>query len=101
MNTQDLSDEYLENLSWEELLELRRNAQTQAEQNKLANAEHQAYARDTVKENPLMALPMAAMVPGYQVFKGIAGGARSEGGLAQMGAGYKGILQGLLEKMTQ
>jgi hypothetical protein len=97
----DYSDEELEKLSWSELLALREQAMGQQEQNRFANAEHQRYARDTVEENPLMAVPMAAMIPAYQAFKSVAGGARSQGGFQQMAAGYKGTLQGLLARMSR
>jgi hypothetical protein len=95
------TDEDLENLSWEELLALREKAVGQQAQNKAANYEHQAYARDVVQENPLMAVPMAAMIPAYQVYKGIRGGARSQGGFEQMAHGYSGVLQGLLARMQR
>lgn len=95
------TDEELEGLDWQELLALREQARGQAEQNRVANYEHQRYARDTVEENPLMAVPMAAMIPAYQAFKAVRGNARSEGGLDQMGAGYKGILQGVLARMQR
>lgn len=93
------TDDELDNMSWEELLQLRRQVQGQEMQNRAANYEHQAYARETVQDNPLMAIPMAAMIPAYQAYKGVMGGARSEGGLSQMGAGYKGVVQGLLARM--
>lgn len=94
------SDEELEGMSWQELLALRERTKGQVEQNRVANAEHQRYARDTVEENPAMALPMAAMIPAYQLKKAVFGGARSEGGMDQMKSGYKGIVQGLLAKMN-
>lgn len=94
------TDEELDNMSWEELLDLRKKVEgNQQDQNRAANYEHQAYAREEVQANPLMALPMAAMIPGYQVWKGIKGTSRSEGGLDQMKHGYKGVLQGLLARM--
>lgn len=97
----DFTDDELSKLTWEELLALRNKVQGQAEQERVANYEHQRYARDTVEDNPAMALPMAAMIPAYQAYKSIRGGARSQGGLEQMGYGYNGVLQGLLARMQR
>lgn len=87
----------LAQLSWPDLLELRKRAANQDEQDLLADYEHRAYAREQVAENPLMALPYAAMVPGYQALKLLRGGAgsRSRASLHQLGQGYAGIGDGL------
>ena len=97
------SDDELDQMSWEDLIALRNKVGTtnQEQQNRVANYEHQAYAREEVADNPLKAVSMAAMIPGYQVYKGIAGGSRSEGGLEQMKHGYKGVVQGLLARMQR
>ena len=97
------TDEDLDQMPWEDLIHLRKTVGTanQEEQNRVANAEHQAYARERVKENPLQAIVMGAAIPGYQAYKALVPGSRSEGGLAQMGAGYKGVLQGLLARMQR
>ena len=89
------SDSDLEGLSFSELMHLREQAKTQADQNRYGNAEHQAYTRGVVEENPLAAIPLAAMIPAYDIKKRFTGEGRSEPGLAQMGAGYAGIMQGL------
>lgn len=96
------TDDELDNMSWADLIALRKKVEgNQQEQNRAANYEHQAYAREEVADNPLKAVSMAAMIPGYQVYKGIAGGSRSEGGLEQMKHGYKGVVQGLLARMQR
>lgn len=96
------TDEELDKMPWDQLIALRKQVENnQQQQNRVANYEHQAYARETVQDNPLMAVPMAAMIPAYQVYKGVMGGARSEGGLQQMEAGYKGVLQGLLARLNK
>ena len=92
----DYSDEALNDMSWRDLWKLRNQVtNNQPEQNRVANYEHQAYAREATKENPMMAVPIAAAIPAYQVYKGVMGGSRSEGGLQQIGHGYIGIMQGL------
>lgn len=84
---------------WAELLQMRKAAQTQAEQDLLADYEHRAYAREQVAENPAMAVPYVAMVPGYQALKLLRGGAgsRSAASLHQLLQGYAGIGDGLAE----
>ena len=67
----------------------------------LAADEHRAFAREWVQGNLLRALVMAGLVPGYQVAKllgrpfGVLDGG-TPASLGQMGAGYRGILEGLV-----
>ena len=97
---EDLPD--LSNLSWEELLELRRRYNDNQEmQNYLAPYEHAAYAREEVRDRPYMALPYLAMIPGYQVYKATLGGGRSNNPLQAMAGGYRGVLQGLLQSLEK
>lgn len=91
----------LGNLSWEELLELRRRyTGNQEAQNLLAPYEHMAYAREDVRDRPYMALPYMAMIPGYQAYKALFTGGRSNNPLEAMAGGYKGVAQGLLQRLS-
>lgn len=82
-----------ESLPHAELYSLRGMAPPQM-QNTLAPYEHQAFAREATAENPLLALPIAVGTPAYQVYKAMFG-ARSDPSLQQIGAGWKGVAQGL------
>ena len=98
MEEQDYPD--LSHLSFDELIHLRDLYEGNQEmQNYLAPYEHEAYARTLVREHPYGALPMLAMVPGYQVKKMVTGEGRSEPSLAELSGGYKGIIKGLLDKL--
>lgn len=97
-----MDNSYLQNLSWEELLELRRKYNgNQDMQNLLAPYEHAAYAREDVRDRPYMALPYLAMIPGYQAYKAIKGGGRSNNPLEAMKGGYEGVFQGLLQSIQK
>jgi hypothetical protein len=61
----------------------------------LSNYEHRAFAREAVAENPLMALPIAAGVPAWQLYKLLVSPGRSGASLDQMGQGFLGIGEGL------
>jgi len=62
----------------------------------IAPFEHRSFAREEVANNPLSALPLAFMIPGYQGAK-LTGlmDARTPPSLAQMTQGYAGIIDGL------
>ena len=93
----DLSD-----LSFEELLAIREKYNGNKEmQNYLAPYEHQAFARKYVSENPIGALPMLAMIPGYEAKKVITGEGRSDPSLKSIGYGYKGLMLGLLDILSR
>lgn len=64
------------------------------QQNVLAGPEHRAFAREVTADNPLMAIPLAAAIPLYQVYKTI-NGARSSASVDQLSQGFAGILDGL------
>ncbi len=90
--------------SWLQLIGDRYKAgSNQALQQQLAPLEHQAYYREQTAQNPLMALPYAAMEPAYQAAKatGIMGalGQTDEqttpASLQQIIASWKGTAQGL------
>jgi soluble lytic murein transglycosylase-like protein len=82
--------------SHSELYNKRATATNQEEQNTLANYEHRAFTREAVADNPLMAVPLAVAIPGYQATKAMGmQSSRSEPSMAQAGAAYKGIGEGL------
>jgi hypothetical protein len=68
-----------------------------ADQQTLAPAEHQAFAREFAAESPLAALSLIPVIPAYQAAKGV-GLLGSRTGTSQPGrqiaAGYKGLGQG-------
>jgi hypothetical protein len=92
----DLGQNYAQ-MPWAELERLRLQG---GDQVVLAPYEHRAYAREVVGANPLMALPMAAMVPAYQAYKalGFEGGGPTDTPPSwdQLRAGLLGIKEGLL-----
>jgi hypothetical protein len=62
----------------------------------LSDLEHRAYAREATRENPAMALPIAAGIPVYQLMKALGVmKARTPPRMDQMLGGYTGILEGL------
>ena len=66
----------------------------------LANAEHQAFTRGVMIDKPWMAPSMALAIPGYNALKSMGfmtDETTSEASLSQMGAGYRGMWQGLFE----
>lgn len=66
-----------------------------SEQDRIAPFEHRAFAREEVREHPLMALPVAAGALAYQPYKMVTGGARSAPSLGQVGQGLMGVYEGL------
>jgi hypothetical protein len=87
----------LGNLSHADLYTMRSKARTQAEQDALAAEEHRAFARESVRENPLMALSLLPAVPLYQLYKATGlSGARSRPSLNQLKSGLLGIKDGLV-----
>lgn len=96
LEVMQMNDQELATAPMNELITARKSATTQEEQNKLANAEHRAYARETVGDNPAMAASLAVAIPAYYVGKktGIVKG-RSEATVEQMGEAFKGVGEGL------
>lgn len=94
----NLTPEQLAAMPWDQLLQLRRNAPPE-QQAMLAPYEHRAYAREAVAENPLMALPMALMVPGYQLHKLLGAGARTRPSWEQLSQGLLGTGEGFTQGM--
>lgn len=65
-------------------------------QNRLASAEHRAFAREYTADNPLAAIPLAFMVPAYQISKALGReNSRSNASLDQALSGLTGIKEGL------
>ena len=82
-----------------ELLRRRKLASDPATQALLAGREHRAYARETVADNPLMALSLLVATPAYQLAKlGGLTNSRSAPSLSQMGQGLLGIGEGLYQR---
>lgn len=83
----------LSELSHEELSKLREKSDLQA---LLAPFEHQAFAREWTRENPLNALSLLPAIPGYQLYKLL--GLDKEAtppSLDQLFGGYRGLIEGL------
>ena len=66
-------------------------------QAQLGPLEHGAFVEEAVRENPLMALPMAAAIPAYTLGKatGLISGTRSPASVDEMVEAYKGMIRGL------
>lgn len=79
-----------------DLLNARRSATTKEEQNAISPYEHRAYARETVAEDPLMAISIGVATPAYQAAKVVGAiGSRSDASLSQIKEGFVGIGEGL------
>lgn len=92
-----LDPKQLEGLSHADIYALRdRAGEKHPSQDMLAALEHQAYAREATKDNPLMALSLAFATPAYGLSKalGITPGWGKDV-LGEIMGGYKGIAQGL------
>lgn len=61
----------------------------------LSPYEHRSFAREAVGDNPLMALPIAAGIPAWQMYKALMSPGRSAPAMDQMGQGFTGIGEGL------
>lgn len=94
--------EEMRRIPWLELLEMRKRAEgNQQLQDFLSSYEHGAYARETVKENPAMFVPIAIAIPAYNAYKRISGKGRSNPSLNQVTEGYRGAAEGLVESFKQ
>jgi hypothetical protein len=90
-----LPEEQLAQMDHDQLYRARYYAKDQTSQNKLAKAEHRAYAREAVTENPAMAIPIGLATPLYQLYKALIPGSRSEGSLDQALSGLIGVGEGI------
>lgn len=76
----------------------REKATNQADQDKFANMEHRAFAREVVGDNPLMAVPLLAAIPAYQAAKAVGlTNSRSHASVEQASEAYKGVGEGLMK----
>lgn len=68
----------------------------------LAPYEHQAFAREWTQEQPLLAAPsLAVAIPGYAIAKALGiEKARTGPSIASVLAGYKGIGQGIYNRLA-
>lgn len=90
----ELGDEGLATLSHALLYQARERIPRE-QQNLISPFEHRAFAREAIAENPLMALPIAASIPAYQLYKLIDGGSRSSPSIDQVLQGFIGVGEGL------
>lgn len=92
---QSFSPQQLNSMNHADLYNTRSYLPRGDDQNRVANAEHRAFAREATQESPWMAAPIAAAIPFYQVSKMLGNQSRSAPSLTQMGESYKGIGEGL------
>lgn len=96
------TDEQLATMSQGELLDLRRAATSQEEQNRLAGFEHRAFQREDIAANPERAPGAALLTVGYTAAKAVgAVSGRSEPSIQQMGQGLTGIAEGVVEAVKK
>ena len=99
MDVGPLLRQWLDQLPQDKFWEVRRKReQPGADQQKLALEDRRAYSREITRDNGMLgALNMAVAVPGEQVVKAFTQSGRSGyfNPLANIGAGYTGIVQGL------
>ena len=81
----------------------RDNAKTQEEQNLAALEERRAFARQAVRNNPLMALSLLFGAPLDETAKtlGLRGGRSNMGIMPSTGAAYTGIGEGLGDYLSR
>ena len=96
----NLPDDELKQLDHAQLYMLRAKAPADA-QDKLASAEHRAFAREATTENPLLALPIALATLAYQPYKMIVPGSRSHGSLNQAAQGLIGVGEGIVNALKK
>lgn len=89
-------------MSWDELYRLRNSlAPNDPRQAEIAPYEHQAFARESVSQNPLMAPSLAVATPAYTLAKLLGlQKARSPASWDEVGAGYRGIGQGIMRYLS-
>ena len=96
-----LTDAQLEALTHAQLSNLRDKYSSDSKiDQRLAPFEHQAFAREYTKENPVTgSIGLAAAIPLYQLAKGAGfmqnGGTATPASFDQVKQGYRGIAQGL------
>ena len=104
----ELTQEQLSKLSHSLLLSARARVPAE-QQNKIASAEHRAFAREAVIDNPLMAASLTAAIPAYQLYKLLnnaigtgdaPGSPRSDPSITQLTQGFTGIGEGLSQSLS-
>lgn len=101
LDPRNLTDDQLSGMGHMELMALRKMYEKDKKLNvRLAPFEHQAFAREYTKENPVSGtLGIGAAIPLYALAKGAGfmsnGGTATPASGAQMAGGYRGIAQGL------
>jgi len=95
-------DKPLDQRTHSQLLQARAATSDPVMQEILAPQEHRQYAREAVRENPLMAAPIAVATPGYYLAKklGVISGQRTKPSAQQVFAGLTGVGQGLGDAYT-
>ena len=69
-------------------------------QSLIAPFEHQSFARESVQNNPLTAIPLAAAIPAYSLKKMVMKSPEETStSLKQVSMGYQGLLEGLGSKL--
>ena len=108
LSPMSISPDELKRMDFNALWKLRddENNQAKALQNYLAPYEHRALTRKVVEDNPLMALPMLVGTPAYTAGKlmpkswtGLKN--RSDASLLEIGQGWTGIGEGLLNYLRR
>ena len=109
------TQEQMNCMPWGTLINLRNQyPQNQAVQDYIGPYEHQAYARETVQNSPVLGgLQMAVATPLYTVAKGLGiinaaralgldqddGTKSSQASFAELGQGFKGMGQGIVNAL--
>ena len=90
-------------MNWNDLATLRELLKNNPQANQqIAPYEHRAYAREEVRNNPLMAPAYLAMIPGYQLAKALGfnmgNGGQTPASLSQLSQGLMGVYDGLSDR---
>jgi hypothetical protein len=96
----NLPDNELRQLDHAQLYMLRAKAPPES-QDKLASAEHRAFAREATAENPLLALPIALATIAYQPYKMLVPGSRSHASMDQAAQGLIGVGEGIVNALKK
>lgn len=95
-DSKQLTDEQLTALPHAEIYNMREGITDQKEQNRVANKEHRAFARELVTEQPYQAVGVAVGTVARTAAKAVSlEGGRSEASVDQMVDGLKGVGEGL------
>jgi len=102
LTIQQIADQ-LAKMSHQDLLAMR--MQPNVDQSYLAPYEHRAFARETVEQNPAMAVPMLTSIPAYQIAKVLGLGSddtiKTPPSLNQAVQGGVGVFEGLMKRQMK